>query len=505
MKRALPVVANLVSSMKVTSPEVLRATPAYRPFQRCGQAFDPGLEKELSKRSYKVERITTFWSHSWHGPRWPKALTLMVIYNGRIAVCLGTLAAFLMMILFSFQLLPGFSRLTWDDEHLFSYWCTMTGSIVSFLTFIFWRPHQLVFFDRMCIPENDSQLKAEAIYSLAGILNNSSSMLVLWDASWSERLWCLFELAAFLKSQKDRSRSRHGRGQCLEIRPSILGPSLLFVFLTVSVASAALAITPVSSSSTLSLWIPITSALLTASAVGAMAMSALRSYFRSVEALEEKLKLVALDGTHCTCCEKHRPPWPTDAIGIGRVGAGQLVKECLKIWFGSEEDFENYVRSEVWQAMSSESWKILLRRLVWLAHIYFVNLWAGLFAEDVPRFCTPLLWAFMDLAASYFTRPYPLKWIAWGNLVDGLVILLILCPFAFHSFLFLARRFRQRGATFAGEVLRNLFVVLCAVLSVACYAGFYVSSWVLFNRSAFPAMWRSGWVCLAAAMLLLRC
>ncbi|CAK9108206.1 unnamed protein product [Durusdinium trenchii] len=111
----------------------------------------------------------------------------------------------------------------------------------------------------------------------------------------------------------------------------------------------------------------------------------------------------------------------------------------------------------------------------------------------------------MDLAASYFTRPYPLKWIAWGNLVDGLVILLILCPFAFHSFLFLARRFRQRGATFAGEVLRNLFVVLCAVLSVACYAGFYVSSWVLFNRSAFPAMWRSGWVCLAAAMLLLRC
>ncbi|CAK9098416.1 unnamed protein product [Durusdinium trenchii] len=347
MKRALPVVANLVSSMKVTSPEVLRATPAYRPFQRCGQAFDPGLEKELSKRSYKVERITTFWSHSWHGPRWPKALTLMVIYNGRIAVCLGTLAAFLMMILFSFQLLPGFSRLTWDDEHLFSYWCTMTGSIVSFLTFIFWRPHQLVFFDRMCIPENDSQLKAEAIYSLAGILNNSSSMLVLWDASWSERLWCLFELAAFLKSQK-------GGGQCLEIRPSILGPSLLFVFLTVSVASAALAITPVSSSSTLSLWIPITSALLTASAVGAMAMSALRSYFRSVEALEEKLKLVALDGTHCTCCEKHRPPWPTDAIGIGRVGAGQLVKECLKIWFGSEEDFENYVRSEVWQAMSSD-------------------------------------------------------------------------------------------------------------------------------------------------------
>lgn len=31
-----------------------------------------------------------------------------------------------------------------------------------------------------------------------------------------------------------------------------------------------------------------------------------------------------------------------------------MVKECLKSWFGSEEEFEKYVRSEVWHAMSLE-------------------------------------------------------------------------------------------------------------------------------------------------------
>ena len=89
-------------------------------FVRCGQAFNPGSEEEFSKKSFEVKHITTFWSHSWRGPRWPKALTLMVIYNGQIAVCMGTLAAFLMMILFSFQLLPGFSRLTWDVPRNFN-------------------------------------------------------------------------------------------------------------------------------------------------------------------------------------------------------------------------------------------------------------------------------------------------------------------------------------------------------------------------------------------------
>ncbi|CAK9099109.1 unnamed protein product [Durusdinium trenchii] len=460
MRQMLPVVAGLVSSMRVTHPGVLRGTPAYRPFQRCGQAFNPGSEEEFSKKSFEVKHITTFWSHSWRGPRWPKALTLMVIYNGQIAVCMGTLAAFLMMILFSFQLLPGFSRLAWADFHLFSCWSTMTGSIVSFLTFIFWRPQQLVFFDRMCIPENDSRLKAEAIYSLAGILKSSSKMLVLWDTTWSERLWCLFELAAFLKSQK--ALAPQGGGQSLEIRPTFLGPSMLFVFLTIFAGSIGLVLSPVSSHD--NLMIPIGCGLLAGSAVGWMAISALRSYFRSIEALEAKLQWATLEGTRCTCCDEAH----LDRRGQPMLCDREVVKECLKSWFGSEEEFEKYVRSEVWHAMS-------------------LDLQERVFSANMSRaVCAPVLWAFMDLAASYMQfladAESGLPWIGWGFLVDGLVIQLILCPFVFHIVVFLARRFRRRGASFCSEVFRNFFVVLCAVMALGLAAAFYVSGWAIFVR-----------------------
>ena len=72
-------------------------------------------------------------------------------------------------------------------------------------------------------------LKAEAICSLAGLLNQSDSMLVLWDASFTERLWCVFELAAFLKSAKSQAKP-------LMICPTVAGPcSLVGVFIVAGV------------------------------------------------------------------------------------------------------------------------------------------------------------------------------------------------------------------------------------------------------------------------------
>ena len=38
---------------------------------------------------------------------------------------------------------------------------------------------------------------------------------MLWDQSWSSRLWCLFELAAFLKSTVDLDGKQGGRLLCL--------------------------------------------------------------------------------------------------------------------------------------------------------------------------------------------------------------------------------------------------------------------------------------------------
>ena len=131
---------------------------------------------------------------------------------------------------------------------------------MTLLLFCFGRPKQEVFFDRICIHPGDEALKLDAIFSLAGILKESKDstkknqktrwtvtesqyhyyktchmcffssqtkrykrfdsiryqeMLVLWDQSWSSRLWCLFELAAFLKSTVDSD----SKGGCKDSVP----------------------------------------------------------------------------------------------------------------------------------------------------------------------------------------------------------------------------------------------------------------------------------------------
>ena len=45
--------------------------------------------------------------------------------------------------------------------------------------------------DRICINQQDQDLKAQAIFSLAGLLKNSDVMLILWDPTWTET-WKIF-------------------------------------------------------------------------------------------------------------------------------------------------------------------------------------------------------------------------------------------------------------------------------------------------------------------------
>ena len=192
----LRLVAEKVAEMEILTPEVLRATPAHRAFQGFARALRKNAQGKFYQRSFLTKRISSFWSHSWHGDHWKKILTLLMIYNGFASVVIGCLVACCMMILFSFGLLPGFTRNT-HVEVFSSAWSVGCFFVATVITFLFWRAQRLVFVDRICISQDDDTLKTMSIVSLAGILRLSQEMLVLWDESWSERLWCQFELAPF--------------------------------------------------------------------------------------------------------------------------------------------------------------------------------------------------------------------------------------------------------------------------------------------------------------------
>ena len=185
----IPTLIESVAKMEVVNPEVLRVTPVFRALEHFAAALRPGSAVDFYHKSRRSQRISTFWSHSWHGGHWKKIFAIITLYNGTAAVLLSLLTGACMMLLFSLGALPGIDRGWFDDSFQWSCWSTFSGLVVASLVMIFWRPRTAVFLDRICISQSDARLKTEAILSLAGLLNNSDRMLVLWDPTWTERLW----------------------------------------------------------------------------------------------------------------------------------------------------------------------------------------------------------------------------------------------------------------------------------------------------------------------------
>jgi len=177
IEEIIPKVAQSIAEMEVTNPEILRATRAFAAFQNFAAALRGGCDRDFFYKSRKSHKISTFWSHSWHGGQWKKILTLLTYYNGFAALLGDFLVAILMMILVGFDLLPGLDR--GSQGPLFSMWCVHSGFIVTTLVLLLWRSQNKIFLDRICINQQDNDLKAQAIFSFTGLLKRSGVVLIL--------------------------------------------------------------------------------------------------------------------------------------------------------------------------------------------------------------------------------------------------------------------------------------------------------------------------------------
>ena len=438
-----PQTANLVAKMSILNPEVLRVTPAYKAFHRCAEAFQQN-ERELHHKSRKSNEITRFWSHSWHGSSWQKVLTLLVLYNGLASVLFGTVAAFAMMWLFAFGFLPGFGRYLSDLDTPWSAWSLATGLVVSIASFVLWKPQEKVFFDRICISE-DRDLKSQAIFSLAGMLKKSKHMLVLWDPSWSDRLWCLFELAAFLKCKKEGSQ------QVLKIRPTFVGPCSVAIFLTSSAAMTALTTLPMPEGGAgFASLLPVIGFLACGGVTGWWALMAFRGYFHSLTVLDKKLTSISFEEVRSSCCELNH----VNNAGHPMLCDREVVKQCVAIWFGSTAAFEELVRSDFSEIVATE----LLQNV-------FTRGWA------LQAF-SPILWGFMDLAASQFRFSW--DW-AFEVMIIGLVVWLLVAPMLLELGLLLTRRYCREAKCRICGPLADFFLKLGLWLSLVAFAGFLCS------------------------------
>ncbi len=158
--------------------------------------------------SHPVAHINDFLSHDWQTGRWLKFGALSVYYNGPAAAVISVMASVTSALVeLSFykelpEVMPFQQTFPIAGE---VYYCkaTVLPVLVGFFVFVTitlswqrlrkfalpWRHQQAVFLDKLCVHQADLDRKEEAIRGLAGFLEKSDQLVVLWSPTYFRRGW----------------------------------------------------------------------------------------------------------------------------------------------------------------------------------------------------------------------------------------------------------------------------------------------------------------------------
>ncbi|CAE7723699.1 HET-E1 [Symbiodinium sp. CCMP2592] len=275
---------DLVASMEPTRAEIIRGVPVHCALRGCGQAMRGRQLRGQHQLSRATTCIDEFWSHSWHTSAWMKYVTAWYLNCAAVAAAFGMGGALLGFVLRAVGVLPA----TLDGVFCDSQWSVLSGVIFFCASFMLWRVRRLVFLDMLCINQEDEGLKGEAMISMGAILKSSASMLVLWDPSWVQRFWCVFELAS----------------------------SIMVMALTISTG--------------------LLPCFLCLAHIG-------RTFCCSLDTLQQQLAKFRVKDAKCWCCTVNHVDETGEPLPCDR----DVMLKCIRIWFGSSTDFESLVQGHV--------------------------------------------------------------------------------------------------------------------------------------------------------------
>eukprot|EP00933_Yihiella_yeosuensis_P060405 TRINITY_DN6311_c0_g1_i1.p1 TRINITY_DN6311_c0_g1~~TRINITY_DN6311_c0_g1_i1.p1 ORF type:complete len:795 (+),score=105.05 TRINITY_DN6311_c0_g1_i1:82-2466(+) len=414
-------------SLSLSSPELLRATRAADPLKYFGrvlrdrqstgkgfgrsQTLQPGmLQAQIEQMavayrkqqmddyvlSFQTRHIDDFWSHSWRANSWLKVLVLLLYYNQAPAAICSCIAALLGMVATSFDWLPvmfdhnASSTTEVVEEFKLSAWCSILGLMTFCIVLVLWRPSDRVFLDKVCIHQKDPKRKKDGVESIGAFLLHSDTMLVLWDPSYATRLWCVFEMAAFAWAHRDYLQNR------VQIRPIIFAPVYVGLVVTAVVSWWVILYLPKADH------VALLAHPLIFSVCILLGMHSLRRFHRDMTILKHHLKKFKVANTECFCCTACHKDRDTGAkINCDR----EVIQACIVAWFGSLDEFDDFVQSE-------------------LAQYFYHSLGRfGLPYRWVLGSQLPVLWAYMDvLAGRHFREGFWNWWQISAITVEGIAM-----------------------------------------------------------------------------------
>ena len=148
-------------------------------------------------RSERVQNVDVFVSHSRKASRWHKYLAMCVFLNMEIALKVTAVATALAVL---------FASMFPDLSAGMIFVLLMDAPTAVFVIFLMFGQHLTngrwgpsLWVDKICVSQTDEEAKQRGIAGLPTVVACSSRLLVLWDGTYFERLWCSLELSVFAK------------------------------------------------------------------------------------------------------------------------------------------------------------------------------------------------------------------------------------------------------------------------------------------------------------------
>jgi hypothetical protein len=177
---------------------------------------------DLSEPVIDSGQIDIFLSHTWSSNQYLKYVTMLYYFNGTFSFVAAHLAALSMfLMLMAVKLLtpyggyfPVFNIPMPGNEEDFPLGlpvcgpCFFIGCAVQVGTYLFghvffcWIKKfygAMIFLDKCCIHQTNDDLKREGIMHVGGFVCQSKIMFVPFDEDYFDRLWCTYEIAAFVR------------------------------------------------------------------------------------------------------------------------------------------------------------------------------------------------------------------------------------------------------------------------------------------------------------------
>eukprot|EP00929_Paragymnodinium_shiwhaense_P115952 TRINITY_DN8512_c0_g1_i2.p1 TRINITY_DN8512_c0_g1~~TRINITY_DN8512_c0_g1_i2.p1 ORF type:complete len:484 (+),score=29.39 TRINITY_DN8512_c0_g1_i2:325-1776(+) len=282
------------------------------------------------------------------------------------------------------------------------------------------RP-RLLFVDKLCINQEDDDMKHQGILGLAAFLKSSSRLVLLWSPRYFTRLWCTYELATWLRLGKPATD--------IVLMPvsvpslivlSTLAFSIIVVFGSVADFMSVIGLQTVFDYSTI--WGNIGSNLFIILVLASLVSYNLQKVQVELRRLDKQLSEFSILKAECFCCsQQHLHPDTKERLPCDR----SLVHRTLRLWH--ENGIDGKCESLDYLQAFDEGVRTLLRQSVLSA----------VCAETVQlrymqllHFCLPSLWECFDYVLIEWCQGSPPLEV-FGVLIGGLTASLLIVPCAF--------------------------------------------------------------------------